>query len=68
VRVKTFPTIYNTKGVAVANDSDTALELIADELSAQDYKAYLVEALSGQYDCLLDALDGFGYKIKHKGE
>ena len=61
--VKGFPNVYNDMGKLVANSPETALELIADEISEQDYEAYMDAASKGDYEALLDALDGFGYRM-----
>lgn len=59
---KTFPKVFNDEGVLVANDSDSALELIADEISKKDMDAIR----AGNHEALIDALDGFGYKLKYE--
>ena len=57
----TFPKVFNDEGVLVANDADSALELIADEISNKDMNAIR----AGNHEALIDALDGFGYKLKY---
>jgi hypothetical protein len=60
---KGFPKVYNDTGKLVANSIETALELIADEISKEDYRSYMYAASKGDYESLLDALDGFGYRM-----
>ena len=50
--------------IYVANDLDNALDLIADEVSEQDLEMYKDKIRVGDYESLIDALDGFGYKMK----
>ena len=50
--------------IYVANDLDNALDLIADEVSEQDLEMYKDRIRVGDYESLIDALDGFGYKMK----
>tara|TARA_Y100000114_G_C11641706_1_gene269614 strand:+ start:237 stop:410 length:174 start_codon:yes stop_codon:yes gene_type:complete len=50
--------------IYVANNLDNALELIADEVSEQDLEMYKDRIRVGDYESLIDALDGFGYKMK----
>jgi len=64
---KKFPKVFNDEGVLVANDPDSALELIADEVP-EHVDMYMDAIRSGDYETLLDALDGFGYSIKYDEE
>ena len=64
---KTFPKVFNDEGVLVANDPDSALELIADEVP-EHVDMYMDAIRSGDYESLLDALDGFGYTFKYDEE
>jgi len=64
---KTFPKVFNDEGVLVANDPDSALELIADEVP-EHVDMYMDAIRSGDHESLLDALDGFGYTFKYDEE
>ena len=50
--------------IYVANNLDNALELLADEVSEQDLEMYKDRIRVGDYESFIDALDGFGYKMK----
>ena len=65
MKSKTFPTVFNDEDVMVANDPDSALELIADEVP-EHVDMYVDAIRKGDYESLLDALDGFGYKMKYE--
>ena len=65
MKSKTFPTVFNDEDVIVANDPDSALELIADEVP-EHVDMYMDAIRKGDYESLLDALDGFGYKMKYE--
>ena len=68
MKSKVFPKIFNDEGVMVADDPDSALELIADEITTQDVDMYMDAIRSGDNEALIDALDGFGYKMKFIGD
>ena len=65
---KVFPKVFNDDDVLVADDPDSALELIADEVSEEDVDMYMDEIRAGEYEALIDALDGFGYRMKFIGD
>jgi hypothetical protein len=64
---KKFPKVFNDEGVLVANDPDSALELIADEVP-EHVDMYMDAIRAGDHESLLDALDGFGYTFKYDEE
>ena len=58
-----FPNIYNDDNVVVANDIETAIEVLSDSVSEQELEMIEDEARSGNMGALFDALDGYGYTI-----
>ena len=63
MKSKDFPQIFNDEGIIVANDPESALELIADEVP-EHVDMYMDAIRAGDHESLIDALDGFGYKMK----
>ena len=55
--------IYNDENILLADDLESALEILDGEISEQELEQIEDMAMSGDMDPLLSALDGFGYEI-----
>ena len=62
--MQSFPyKIYNDDEVLIADNLESALEILDGEISEQDLEQIEDMAMSGDINPLLSALDGFGYEI-----
>ena len=55
--------IYNDENILLADDLESALEILDGEIPEQELEQIEDMAMSGDMDPLLSALDGFGYEI-----
>ena len=55
--------IYNDENILLADDLESALEILDGEISEEELEQIEDMAMSGDMDPLLSALDGFGYEI-----